>query len=75
MGNSSDCILREAEVKCRTGLSRVQRWRKVRDGSFPAPVQLGPNSIGWRESDINVWLASRPAVMWAPSRLDTLVAA
>ena len=59
-------ILREPQVKARTGLSRVQRWRLARDGKFPSPISLGPNSIGWREADIDEWLASRPVVNWAP---------
>jgi prophage regulatory protein len=59
-------ILREPDVKTRTGLSRVQRWRMIRAGSFPAPIKLGKNSIGWREDDITAWLASRPIVNWAP---------
>jgi prophage regulatory protein len=62
-----DRILREPEVKKLTGLSRVQRWRRVRTTppTFPAPVQLGPNSIGWMESAIARWLNSRPTVAYA----------
>jgi prophage regulatory protein len=59
-------ILRDPEVYTRTRLSRVQRWRRVRAGSFPAPVQLGPNSIGWYEDEIATWLAERPRVSYAP---------
>jgi predicted DNA-binding transcriptional regulator AlpA len=40
--------------------SRVQNWRDVRDGRFPPPIELGPNSIGWFEDEIDAWLASRP---------------
>ena len=60
-------ILRAKAVKERTGYSRVQVWRKSRDpdDDFPAPVQLGPNSIGWYEDEIDAWLASRPRVRWA----------
>lgn len=58
-------ILRDAEVKSRTGLSRVQRWRRVRAGTFPAPVQIGPNSIGWYEDEIETFLADRPRVSYA----------
>jgi prophage regulatory protein len=58
-------ILRDAEVKKRTQLSRVQRWRRVRNGTFPAPVQLGPNSIGWYEDEIESWVANRPRVKYA----------
>ena len=52
-------ILREPEVKERSGKSRAQRWRDNRAGRFPAPVELGPNSIGWFEDEIEDWLASR----------------
>jgi prophage regulatory protein len=57
-------ILRGREVAERTQLSRVQRWRLVRAGTFPAPVQLGRNSIGWFEEEVEAWLASRPRVAY-----------
>jgi prophage regulatory protein len=60
-------ILRDPEVQQRTKLSRVQRWRRVRSGTFPAPVQLGPNSIGWFEDEVEAWLAKRPRVSYAPT--------
>ena len=53
-------MLRAPEVMVRTGLSRVTIWRRVRAGSFPAPVEIGINSIGWPESEITIWLESRP---------------
>lgn len=31
-------------------------WRKVRDGSFPAPVKLGPAITAWREREVASWL-------------------
>jgi predicted DNA-binding transcriptional regulator AlpA len=59
--------LRDADVKQKTDLSRVQRWRRVRDGTFPAPVQLGKNSIAWFADEIEQWIASRPRVSYAPA--------
>ncbi len=53
-------IIRDKEVSKRTGKSRVQRWRDVRAGKFPAPIQLGPNSIGWYEHEVERWLETRP---------------
>ena len=53
-------IIRGPEVERRTGRSRAQRWRDIRNETFPAPVQLGPNSIGWFEDEIEDWLAARP---------------
>ena len=63
-------ILRDPEVKKRTKLSRVQRWRRVRAGTFPAPVQLGPNSIGWWEDEIEAWLATLPRVSYAAASAE-----
>ena len=48
MASHSDTMLRAAEVMARVGLSRTTIWRRVRAGTFPAPVELGVNSIGWR---------------------------
>ena len=31
-------------------------WRKVRAGTFPAPVKLGPAITAWREQDVVDWL-------------------
>jgi len=53
-------IIREQEVKRRTARSRPQRWRDIRNRTFPAPIELGPNAIGWLEDEIDEWLASRP---------------
>jgi prophage regulatory protein len=53
-------ILRDPEVSRRVPLSRVQRWRMTKAGMFPAPVQLGPNSVGWYEDEIDAWLAAQP---------------
>ncbi len=60
-------ILRAKRVKERAGYSRIQIWRKARDPNddFPAPVQLGPNAIGWYEDEIDTWLENRPRVRWA----------
>jgi predicted DNA-binding transcriptional regulator AlpA len=44
----------------KTGKGWVQGWRDVRARRFPPPIELGPNSIGWFEDEIDEWLASRP---------------
>ena len=60
-------MLRVPEVMARTGLSRTTIWRRVRAGTFPAPISLGENSIGWPESAITAWLETRPVVPYAPN--------
>jgi predicted DNA-binding transcriptional regulator AlpA len=29
-------------------------------GKFSGPIQLGGKAVGWREQDIEDWLAARP---------------
>lgn len=53
-------ILRPKQVQALIGKSRVQIWRDVRAGRFPAPISLGPNSTGFYEDEILAWLESRP---------------
>jgi prophage regulatory protein len=42
--------------------SRTHLRRRIREGSFPAPVQLGKHRIGWHENVIDAWLKDRPTV-------------
>ncbi|MFV8595082.1 helix-turn-helix transcriptional regulator [Ralstonia pseudosolanacearum] len=35
--------------------ARATLWRKVKDGSFPAPVKLSAGVTAWRVSDIQAW--------------------
>lgn len=55
-------IIRMKEVAARTGLNRTTIWRLERAGNFPRRRQLGGGSVGWVESEIDEWIASRPVV-------------
>ena len=55
-----DVMLRMPQVLERTGVCRATLYAWLREGKFPAPVELGGNSIGWPESEIEAWIASRP---------------
>ena len=52
-----DRIIRFDTVRARTGLSRSTIYRKIAEGTFPAQLKISTNSAGWRESDINRWIA------------------
>ena len=43
-----------------TSLSKATVYRKVADGSFPAPLKIGKSRVAWREKDIVDWLARQP---------------
>jgi predicted DNA-binding transcriptional regulator AlpA len=47
-------------ASAKTGRSVPALKRDVRAGRFPPPLELGSNQIGWRQSWIETWLASRP---------------
>lgn len=57
-----DRVLRLREVRRLCGLSTATIYRRIATGDFPAAVNLGGRSVGWRLSDINAWIASRQAV-------------
>lgn len=59
-----DRIIRLNTVLARTGLSRSTIYRKIAEGTFPAQIRISVNGAGWRESDINQWVAN-PAT-WRP---------
>ena len=56
-------LLNKLAVLQRTTLSDTTLWRRVKDGSFPAPVRVSLNRIAWREGDVYRWLAERTAVV------------
>jgi prophage regulatory protein len=59
-----DRIIRLKTVLSRTGLSRSTIYRKIAEGTFPAQIRISANGAGWRESDINRWIAD--PVSWRP---------
>jgi Predicted transcriptional regulator len=52
-------ILRLSEVKARVGLSRSTIYLKIKEGSFPSPIKLGPRASGWLEREIDEWIAQQ----------------
>jgi len=52
-------ILRLPAVKARTGLSRSSIYSLMALGAFPAAYALGDRAVGWRDDEIDHWIASR----------------
>jgi prophage regulatory protein len=52
-------LLAMNEVIRRVNLSRSTIYRKMKLGTFPAPLDLSENRIAWPESDIDAWLMTR----------------
>ncbi len=58
----NDRIIRESECEKTSGLSRTTRWRLESIGLFPKRRVIGPNSVGWLESEITEWQENLPRV-------------
>ena len=54
-------IVRKRELLNRIGYSEMQIWRLERAGKFPQRIQLGPNSVGWIEGEVEAWIKQRAA--------------
>lgn len=52
-------ILRRKDVESMIGLSRSTIYKLISQGTFPKAIRLGPRAVGWRLSDIEIWIESR----------------
>ena len=58
-------IIRGPEVQRRIGLSRTTLYRLHTPGSsgfdktFPRPIRIVANSVGWLEDEISAWISQR----------------
>lgn len=55
---ATDRFMRIDEVIAVTGLARNTIYRRMREGTFPRQVRLGPNSVAWLQSSISEWMTS-----------------
>jgi len=65
----ADRIVRMKTVLARTGLSRSTIYRKIVEGTFPPQIKISINGAGWRESDIDRWVADPAA--WRTTMITT----
>jgi prophage regulatory protein len=49
-------ILRLDDVEARTGIQRRTLYNWIDRGLFPRPINLGPRTVGWLDSDIDAWI-------------------
>ncbi|WP_438853127.1 helix-turn-helix transcriptional regulator [Brevundimonas nasdae] len=58
-GGRDDRLLAWPTVRDITGLSRTTAWRMQKTGDFPLPVLVSPGRVGWWESELAAWKATR----------------
>jgi prophage regulatory protein len=60
MLDEDDVLLRIAEVEQRAGLSRSTIYKRIGEGTFPSPRQLGGGVVRWPRSEIRRWQQGLP---------------
>ncbi len=61
-GAHIDRFIGEKECHQITNLSRITRWRLIKQGLFPTKVRISPNRTAWRLSAILEWMSAREVV-------------
>ena len=54
-------LIRRPEVERIVGLSRSSIYDMMASGKFPKQIRIGARAVGWRESQIQKWVALRIA--------------
>jgi len=57
------------EVKSRVSLSRSTVWRRIQEGTFPAPVRISQGRVAWLDHEIDSWISAQ---LHAASGLQTV---
>ena len=52
-------VLRRPAVEGKVKLCRSTIYGLIKDGKFPAPIRLGPRSVGWVAAELDTWLEER----------------
>lgn len=52
-------LLTMKQVRAITGYSANHIYRRMRAGTFPQSVDIGPNSVRWKLQSIEAWLAEQ----------------
>ena len=51
-------LLRLPSVLKTTGLSKTEIYRRIKLGTFPAPLKLGARAVAWSSTSIENWVHS-----------------
>lgn len=52
-------IIRLREVMAQTGLGRSSIYDRAAKGTFPRPIAIGENSVGWDQDAVQLWIRQR----------------
>jgi len=50
---------KKAEVCRLTTFSPTTLWRRIKDGSFPAPITISKGRVAWSRISVDSWITSK----------------
>jgi prophage regulatory protein len=53
---SNGPLWRLPTVQTQTGLSKSEIYRRIKLGTFPAPLKLGARAVAWPAATVEVWV-------------------
>ncbi len=56
---ATDQLLKGREVAKYLGISQGTFYIMLREGRFPSGIRLGPGTVRWKRSDVDLWLEGR----------------
>lgn len=62
-----DDLLTLREVRAKVGLGASTIYRRMSEGTFPRPRDLGGNTVRWTRGDIRRWAQALPVASTATS--------
>jgi len=55
---SPGTLMRLPSVEAKTGLSKSEIYRRIREKSFPQPLKLGARAVAWSSAEVDAWIQS-----------------
>lgn len=59
VGRNEVSLLRRKSVLDMTGLSRSGLYARIKEGKFPAPVNIGAKSVAWVSTEVQQWIKEK----------------
>ncbi len=53
------CFIRQSEVTRLTSIPKSTLAEKVKEGTFPSPVDLATRSRAWVKSEVHAWMKKK----------------
>ena len=63
---TNDRFLRRHDMLARVGIPQATVYLMMQRGEFPRSYRITRRLVGWRESEIVDWMASRPGYVHRP---------